>query len=139
MFDRVNTSPIFKLLVANLSKFVSCQNKLLAKSFFQWNFLAFYNLHALVKLFFKALNQDVLQCHLCYSVRCILYLSTRIMNNVTWSIINNVLRKVSAIYRTYNMFVICCNSREAKTCHKCFTYLNLFWRNASMTVMLDSG
>ena len=35
MFDWVlNTPPIFKLLRENLSKFVSCQNKLLAKSLF---------------------------------------------------------------------------------------------------------
>ena len=38
---------------------------------------------------------------------------------------NNVLMNFSAIYLTYNMFVICCNSREVKTCWKCIHLFKL--------------
>ena len=74
----------------------------------------------------ESLKKNVLQYHLHYSITfCI---STCIMNKVTWRYkhhSNSVLRNVSVIYLTYNISVICWNSREAKTCWKCIHLFKL--------------
>ena len=74
----------------------------------------------------ESLKKNVLQYHLHYSITfCI---STCIMNKVTWRYkhhSNSVLMNVSVIYLTYNISVICWNSREAKTCWKCIHLFKL--------------
>ena len=74
----------------------------------------------------ESLKKNVLQYHVHYSITfCI---STCIMNKVTWRYkhhSNSVLMNVSVIYLTYNISVICWNSREAKTCWNCIHLFKL--------------
>ena len=91
IFDWVrNTSPIFKLLGQNLSKFVSCQNTFLARlnhsfrgicslcNIYMSSLKVIFSVHF---FFLESLKKNVLECHLYYSVTfCI---STCIMNKVT--------------------------------------------------------
>ena len=141
IFDWVlNISPIFKLLRENLSnicsqrKFVSYQNKLLARlSHSSRGTCSLCNIYmSSLKVIFLSISFFLnLWTRTCSSIICIT-ISLSVSLRALWikqhediNISNNVLKNVSAIYLTYNMPVICWNSREAKTCWKCIHLFKL--------------
>ena len=111
-------------------KFVSCQNKILAKSFFQRNLLICSIYMSLLKVtffvhsyFLWSPNWNVLQRYLYSNIKFFLcsFISTCILNKVTlrYKHQRQCAQEFSTVSLTDNMSVIYCNSPEGKAFWKC--------------------